>query len=328
MPSQGGGRICLRAGDAGAGVSQTEDLNSYVQREVLPHVPDAWIDHEKTKIGYEIPFNRISRLIPQWTLHGREFEPALGAAVNSAPFRIPVESDLVKFWMRGGFRPRCFTWDAEHRRHRVIAEGDYGLWMFPARARDADEAVDECVETAGGVCHRIPRKPQERNPQDDGRLRKGDAVSIGGYPVFGSGHSSRRFTRPRVAAGRAAPRQQDRIGLHRRFQFDRRERLVLMRRRIAADPERSLATTGVLLVCPACGHQWKARQPEIEAAVTGERLPSHRDRVRLLRGIGWVQHAGQHAAPRFHRGPDPIRWTGWLSWSALSRSSQCLLQCS
>jgi len=25
---------------------------------VLPHVPDAWIDHEKTKIGYEIPFTR------------------------------------------------------------------------------------------------------------------------------------------------------------------------------------------------------------------------------------------------------------------------------
>ena len=28
------------------------------KREVLPHAPDAWIDHEKTKIGYEIPFNR------------------------------------------------------------------------------------------------------------------------------------------------------------------------------------------------------------------------------------------------------------------------------
>ena len=25
---------------------------------VLPHAPDAWIDHEKTKVGYEIPFNR------------------------------------------------------------------------------------------------------------------------------------------------------------------------------------------------------------------------------------------------------------------------------
>ena len=30
----------------------------YFQREVLPHAPDAWIDHEKTRVGYEIPFNR------------------------------------------------------------------------------------------------------------------------------------------------------------------------------------------------------------------------------------------------------------------------------
>jgi type I restriction enzyme M protein len=35
-----------------------EDINEYFRREVLPHVPDAWIDHEKTKVGYEIPFNR------------------------------------------------------------------------------------------------------------------------------------------------------------------------------------------------------------------------------------------------------------------------------
>ena len=27
-------------------------------REVLPHVPDAWVDASKTKIGYEIPLNR------------------------------------------------------------------------------------------------------------------------------------------------------------------------------------------------------------------------------------------------------------------------------
>ena len=27
-------------------------------REVLPHVPDAWVDHDKTKEGYEIPFTR------------------------------------------------------------------------------------------------------------------------------------------------------------------------------------------------------------------------------------------------------------------------------
>jgi len=35
-----------------------QDVEDYVKREVLPHVPDSWIDHDKTKIGYEIPFNR------------------------------------------------------------------------------------------------------------------------------------------------------------------------------------------------------------------------------------------------------------------------------
>jgi type I restriction enzyme M protein len=35
-----------------------EDVDTYFKREVLPHVSDAWIDHEKTKVGYEIPFNR------------------------------------------------------------------------------------------------------------------------------------------------------------------------------------------------------------------------------------------------------------------------------
>jgi type I restriction enzyme M protein len=35
-----------------------EDISAYLAREVLPHAPDAWIDEEKTKIGYEIPFNR------------------------------------------------------------------------------------------------------------------------------------------------------------------------------------------------------------------------------------------------------------------------------
>lgn len=35
-----------------------ENIEEYFVREVLPHVPDAWIDHSKTKIGYEIPFTR------------------------------------------------------------------------------------------------------------------------------------------------------------------------------------------------------------------------------------------------------------------------------
>lgn len=36
-----------------------ESIEDYFAREVRPHVPDAWIDHGKTKVGYEIPLNRL-----------------------------------------------------------------------------------------------------------------------------------------------------------------------------------------------------------------------------------------------------------------------------
>ena len=39
-------------------VPLAEDIQAYFDREVLPHAPDAWIDEEKSKVGYEIPFNR------------------------------------------------------------------------------------------------------------------------------------------------------------------------------------------------------------------------------------------------------------------------------
>ncbi len=39
-------------------VPLAENVEVYFKREVLPHAPDAWIDHEKTKVGYDIPFNR------------------------------------------------------------------------------------------------------------------------------------------------------------------------------------------------------------------------------------------------------------------------------
>jgi type I restriction enzyme M protein len=34
------------------------DIDAYIAGEVLPHVPDAWVDYDKTKVGYEIPINR------------------------------------------------------------------------------------------------------------------------------------------------------------------------------------------------------------------------------------------------------------------------------
>ena len=35
-----------------------EDIHAYFDREVKPYVTDAWIDEEKTKVGYEIPLTR------------------------------------------------------------------------------------------------------------------------------------------------------------------------------------------------------------------------------------------------------------------------------
>lgn len=39
-------------------VPLVEEVEAYFKREVLPHASDAWIDPDKTKTGYEIPFNR------------------------------------------------------------------------------------------------------------------------------------------------------------------------------------------------------------------------------------------------------------------------------
>ncbi|RNL71820.1 class I SAM-dependent DNA methyltransferase [Streptomyces sp. I6] len=42
-------------GDAG----RDETIKAYFEAEVAPHVPDAWMDTKKTKVGYEIPFTRL-----------------------------------------------------------------------------------------------------------------------------------------------------------------------------------------------------------------------------------------------------------------------------
>lgn len=39
-------------------VSEKEAIDDYIEREVKPYAPDAWVDYSKTKKGYEIPFTR------------------------------------------------------------------------------------------------------------------------------------------------------------------------------------------------------------------------------------------------------------------------------
>ena len=70
-------------------VPLSEDVDAYFKREVLPHAPDAWIDEEKTKIGYEIPFNR----------HFYVFEPPRSLAEIDAD--LLLVTDRIKAMIEG-----------------------------------------------------------------------------------------------------------------------------------------------------------------------------------------------------------------------------------
>lgn len=65
-----------------------EDIDEYMAREVLPYAADAWVDHDKTKVGYEIPFTRHfhvytpPRPLEEIDAEIRELQAALGELLN------------------------------------------------------------------------------------------------------------------------------------------------------------------------------------------------------------------------------------------------------
>jgi type I restriction enzyme M protein len=70
-------------------VPLSEEVGTYFKREVLPHAPDAWIDEEKTKVGYEIPFNR----------HFYVFKPPRSLAEIDADLKLVT--DRIKAMIEG-----------------------------------------------------------------------------------------------------------------------------------------------------------------------------------------------------------------------------------
>jgi type I restriction enzyme M protein len=66
-------------------VSLKESITEYFKCEVLPHVPDAWIDESKTKVGYEIPLNR----------HFYRYEPPRPLEVIEADIK-SLETDILQ----------------------------------------------------------------------------------------------------------------------------------------------------------------------------------------------------------------------------------------
>lgn len=66
-----------------------EQAERHLQEEIHPYVPDAWIDHTKTKIGYEIPFTR----------HFYVYTPPRPVAEIAAEVR--ELEDQIQDWMKG-----------------------------------------------------------------------------------------------------------------------------------------------------------------------------------------------------------------------------------
>lgn len=70
-------------------VPLSEEIEAYFAREVLPHAQDAWIDENKTKVGYEIPFSR----------HFYVFEPPRPLAAIDA--ELEAVTDRIKGMLEG-----------------------------------------------------------------------------------------------------------------------------------------------------------------------------------------------------------------------------------
>lgn len=74
-------------------VPLVQDIDAYFAREVLPYAPDAWIDHSKTKVGYEIPMTRYF------------YEYQAPEAVEDMTFRQNVDFDEIALQEKTSFPP-------------------------------------------------------------------------------------------------------------------------------------------------------------------------------------------------------------------------------
>lgn len=72
-----------------------EDIDDYFEREVLPYRPQAWIDRNKTKVGYEIPFTRTF-------YEYKKLEPAADIAKRIEEHEHSMMSKLHELFGNGG----------------------------------------------------------------------------------------------------------------------------------------------------------------------------------------------------------------------------------
>lgn len=71
-----------------------QDIDAYIEREVKPYNPDAWVDPKKTKVGYTIPFTRVF-------YRYRELEPAYDIAKRILEHEKELEGSLEALFGEG-----------------------------------------------------------------------------------------------------------------------------------------------------------------------------------------------------------------------------------
>ena len=123
-----------------------DDIDAYFEREVRPHVPDAWMDRSKDKVGYEINFNRHFYTLHAAAAAGRDRRGAeAGGGGDHAAAAGGDDMSDSEFMERGG-KVR-------------VADGDAALGpRGSSSAEDAapSEATASSSLRSAGALHKTP----------------------------------------------------------------------------------------------------------------------------------------------------------------------------
>ena len=121
-------------------------VGEYVESEVLLYVPDAWVDHAKTKIGYEVPLTRRfyeyspSRQVHEVDGEMRELEEQIQEFLELTASRSAVLGDALRGGLTGGeLVPSSLPWLLQRPMHwreaRLTLLARLGSGHTPSRDR-------------------------------------------------------------------------------------------------------------------------------------------------------------------------------------------------
>ena len=169
-------------------VPLSEDVKTYFKREVLPHAPDAWIDEEKTKIGYEIPFTRQFYVFePQRSLEEIDTDLAKVTARIESDDRGAGCMTVPRY---GKYKASGVEWLGDVPAHWDVKR--LGQFFDERREKVSDKDFEALSVTKNGV---VPQLETAAKTDDEDNRKKvcvGDFVINGRSDRKGSGGTSDR----------------------------------------------------------------------------------------------------------------------------------------